>query len=398
MFLTNLNMANEILRALAIVVASLAAGLVLYQSHAGAQVEGRTETQPSGQAEGTTYKDEPASLGDKIKRIGVIEVDERKLVQVTARTAGRIEEIYTTVGERVSKGEPLVELYIPELATAAQELLAAQGTDNEDLQRVARERLRLWGLDNDQVEEILRSGKPVSRLTIRSPLDGEVIGAKGTKGGYVKEGDALYEIADRSTVWLDAQIADSDLRFVMKGLPVIATVPVLPNREFAGEVVYVAPIFDPATRTVRVRCEIENPGQALRPGMYAVVKFDTRRQSPQPQTEKLEALLKERLDVLRQVATEATKAYREGTIPFEQVAQAHQRLFEAQLEMSDSAEERRAILEKMVGLAKDHEKLVEQLYKAGKATTVEVLAAKANRLEAEIALERAVNQEGAPSK
>ena len=231
-------------------------------------------------------------LFKEITTVGFVEFDERKLARITARPSGksRIDKLYVNVtGQTVDKGEPLALLYSPELITTVQNLLDARSSGNQDLLRMSRERLRLWDVDDKQIDEILRAdGKPITHVTVRSPIAGHVIKKYQVEGEYVEEGARLYDVADLSTVWIEAQVYEDEIAFlhdaVAKKLPVTATTKSFPDREFKGEVAFVHPHLDASTRTLKVRFDMDNPHHELRPGMYATVtlKVPATRLNPLP--------------------------------------------------------------------------------------------------------------------
>jgi membrane fusion protein, copper/silver efflux system len=216
-------------------------------------------------------------LEKEIRAVGFVEFDERKLTRITARVTGksRIDKLYVNVtGQHVKKGDPLAQLYSPDLVVTVRNLLDARAARNPTLERMARERLRLWGIDDDQVNAILRAGRPVTHVTIRAPFSGHVIKRYQVEGEYVEEGARLYDLADLSTVWVEAQIYEDELAYLKEGLPVSATNPkALPNRSFDGKLAFIQPHLDAATRTLRVRFDVKNPRHELRPGMYATVSL-----------------------------------------------------------------------------------------------------------------------------
>src|SRR5205807_981555 len=160
-------------------------------------------------------------------------------------------------GQLVRPGDPLALVYSPELATTAQNLIDAHQRSNAALERSAADRLRLWGIDAEQVEEIRRTGTPVTHLTIRSPAGGHVIRKYQTEGEYVEEGARLYDVADLSTVWIEAQVYEDEVAFlhdaVAQMLPVTVTTKSFPDREFQGTVTFIHPHLDARTRTLKVR-------------------------------------------------------------------------------------------------------------------------------------------------
>jgi Cu(I)/Ag(I) efflux system membrane fusion protein len=216
-------------------------------------------------------------LTKEIAAVGFVEFDERRLARITARATGksRIDKLYVNVtGQPVREGEPLAELYSPDLVVTVQNLLDAKRGGNADLQRIARDRLRLWGIADDQIDDILRTGRPITHVTIRSPMGGHVIRKYQVEGEYVEEGARLYDVADLSTVWVEAQVYEDELADLREGLAVSATTRAFPNREFRGQVAFVHPHLDAATRTLRVRFDVDNPRHELRPGMYATVRLE----------------------------------------------------------------------------------------------------------------------------
>jgi Cu(I)/Ag(I) efflux system membrane fusion protein len=216
-------------------------------------------------------------LSKEITTVGSVEFDERKLARISARISGRsrIDKLFVNVtGQTVNRGEELALLYNPELVATVRNLLDAKRSGNPDLERIARERLGLWGIDDDQIESILKTGRPITQLTIRSPISGHVIRKYQVEGEYVEEGARLYDVADLSTVWIQAQVYEQDLPLIKEGMPVRAKTAAFPNREFAGRVSFVQPHLDQASRTVTARLDIDNPEHELRPGMYATVKFE----------------------------------------------------------------------------------------------------------------------------
>src|SRR5260221_10496946 len=115
---------------------------------------------------------------------------------------------------------------------------------------MARERLRLWGIADEQVSDILKTGKPVTHVTIRSPIHGHIIKKYQVEGEYVEEGARLFDVADLSTVWVEAQVYEDELSFLREGLEVNATTKAFRGRTFTGTVAFVHPHLDAATRTL----------------------------------------------------------------------------------------------------------------------------------------------------
>ena len=225
-------------------------------------------------------------LVKEITTVGTVEFNERKLWTVSARVKGRIDKLYVNqTGQMVHRNDPLADLYSPDLVVTVQNLLDARQMKNPSLEAGARDRLRLWGIDDAQLDEIVRAGKPITHLTVRSRIDGHVLRKAVREGQYVEEGTAMFEVADLSTVWVQAQLYEDDLGFLPPGghdpetgapdfdLPVTATTRAFPNRAFAGRLSFLYPHVDTATRTLTVRFELPNPDHELRPGMTATVSL-----------------------------------------------------------------------------------------------------------------------------
>lgn len=223
-------------------------------------------------------------LAKEITTVGTVEFNEQKLWTVSARVKGRIDKLFVNqTGQMVRKDDPLAELYSPELVVTVQNLLDAREAKNAVLEGMARDRLKLWGIDEKQVGEIAAAGKPVTHLTVRSPIDGHVLRKAVREGQYVEEGAAMFDVADLSTVWVQAQLYEDDLAFLPAGahiaktgkpdfdLPVTTTTRAFPNRAFGGKLSFLFPHVDAETRTLTVRFDLPNPDHELRPGMTATV-------------------------------------------------------------------------------------------------------------------------------
>lgn len=234
-------------------------------------------------------------LVETLTTVGTVTFDERRLARIASKARGmaRVETLFVNVtGDPVEAGKPLAELYSPELYQAVQELLLARKSaaerprmqsslgraalgDPEQLVRMAREKLTLWGLTDGQVDAILADGKAGPTQPILSPISGIVVKKNVVEGQYVAEGEAMFEVADLDRVWVQAQVFEDRLAMVRVGQTVEATVEAYPGEVFRGAVAFVDPVLDPATRTVRVRYDLDNAGHRLRPGMFATVTLST---------------------------------------------------------------------------------------------------------------------------
>jgi Cu(I)/Ag(I) efflux system membrane fusion protein len=223
-------------------------------------------------------------LMKEITAVGYVEFNERGQRTVSARVAGRIDKLVANeTGQMVSAGDELALLYSPDLLVTVQNLLDAKRGGNQDLMNGARTRLERLGIDAAQIDEILAAAKPDTHLKIRSPISGHIITKYVREGQYVQEGTPLYDVADLSTVWIQAQVYEDDLAFLpidyqehtgMKGsdgVDVTATTRAFPDEQFHGKLAFIYPHVDQDTRTVTVRFELDNPDHKLRPGSTATV-------------------------------------------------------------------------------------------------------------------------------
>lgn len=231
-----------------------------------------------------TIKADYQPLTKEISAVGYVEFDERGQRTVSARINGRIDKLYVNeTGQMVEQGRDLALLYSPEMVVNEQNLLdARRRSSNADFAGATR-RLELLGMNSDQIDEILRTGKAGTDVTIRSPISGHVIKKYVREGQYVQEGTPLYDIADLSTVWIQAQVYEDDLEFLpvdhahqqptseADRLPVVATTRAFPDQPFYGTLSFVYPHVDLETRTITVRFEVANPDHRLRPGSTAAV-------------------------------------------------------------------------------------------------------------------------------
>jgi multidrug efflux pump subunit AcrA (membrane-fusion protein) len=223
-------------------------------------------------------------LTKDIKAAGYVEFNERGQKKVAARVAGRIDKLYANeTGQMVAAGQDLALLYSPDLLVTMQNLVDGKRRGNQDLVESARVRLKLLGVDDQQIDDALTSGKADTHVHIRSPISGHVISKNVVEGQYVQEGTPLYDVADLSTVWIQAQIYEDDLSLLpagyehgpkdpnAPGLAVTATTRSFPNEPFHGKLSFIYPHIDQDSRTVTVRFELDNPGHKLRPGGTAEV-------------------------------------------------------------------------------------------------------------------------------
>jgi RND family efflux transporter MFP subunit len=213
----------------------------------------------------------------QLTTLGNVTYDESRLSRVVSRVSGYIEKLYVDKSfVKVSRGDPLAEIYSPDLFSAAQELVLAtrRGAALADLAASARQRLKLLGVSPQEIDAIGTSAQAVPRVVIRSPRSGYVIGKAVVAGAKVDEGMTLLEVADLSVVWIEADVYEKDIALLRVGQKVRAAMEST-SESLSGRVALIYPQMDAATRTNRVRFEVENPRGDLRPGMYATVRIST---------------------------------------------------------------------------------------------------------------------------
>ncbi|WP_068136215.1 efflux RND transporter periplasmic adaptor subunit [Roseimaritima ulvae] len=218
-----------------------------------------------------------------IRTIGSIDFDESQLSTISAYVDGRLDKMYANyAGVKVSEGDDLALIYSPQLYTAQTEFITSMNSgskigrfeiDGGDLNKMARENLTELGMTEEQIEQLAKSGKPMSRIRIKSPQGGTVIEKSAVEGDYVKTGQKLYRVADLSSVWLMLDLFPDDAAAVRFGQQVEAEIQSLPGEVFTGRVAFIDPVVNATTRTVRVRVEVMNFDGKLRPGDYATARI-----------------------------------------------------------------------------------------------------------------------------
>lgn len=217
-----------------------------------------------------------------VRAYGIVTPDETLTAQINLKTSGWIEKIYVDfTGKHVKKGDPLFEIYSPELVAAQEGYLAAlktpgkPGTGNNRLLDSARNRLRYFDVPEEFIESLKASGRVRMTVMIRSPLNGYVIQRNAEEGSYVQAGRMIFQISDLKRVWIDAHVYEYELELIETGQQAEMTLPSLPGKTFTGTVAFLYPYLQPKTRDLVVRLVFENPEMKLKPEMYADVRIKT---------------------------------------------------------------------------------------------------------------------------
>jgi len=233
---------------------------------------------------------ESDTAGQDIRAVGRVAPDETRIARVQTRIEGWIERVFVDfTGKLVERGEPLLTLYSPEMLATQQEYLLALRSrdilknssvsslreDSNGLVDAARRRMELWGLSAVQIEQIEATQKPITNVTINSPVSGYVAARNAFTKQRITPETELYTIVDLSRVWVMADVFEYEAGSVRQGQRAVVTATAYPGQQFPATVSYIQPAVDPQTRTLRVRLELGNPNLVLKPDMYVNVELFT---------------------------------------------------------------------------------------------------------------------------
>ena len=213
-------------------------------------------------------------LWRKIDTVGYVDLDESKVSHIHLRVDGWIEKLSINVeGERVTKGQRLFDLYSPKLVNAMEEYVQALRVKNNRLMQASEEKLISLGISKRQIKKLNKSRKVSQTISIYAPQNGIVTMMKVREGMYVKPSTKVMTLADLSSIWMIAEVFESQSDWVKKGQIADVKLSFIPGRTWEGVVDYVYPSLDPKTRTLRVRLRFDNPGELLKPNMYTSVSI-----------------------------------------------------------------------------------------------------------------------------
>jgi Cu(I)/Ag(I) efflux system membrane fusion protein len=217
-----------------------------------------------------------APLARKFEAVGAVAYDERAVSIVQARVSGYVEKLHVRAPlDPVTKGQPLADIVAPDWVAAQEEYLALRRMPqaDESLRQAARQRLGVLGMPESTIAALDADAKPRPRVTVIAPTAG-VVGELGAREGMtVMPGLTLFRINGLDTVWVNAEVPETQAAVAKPGNPVQATVPAFPGETFNGRIAAILPEVNAATRTLKARIELGNPGQRLKPGMFATVEF-----------------------------------------------------------------------------------------------------------------------------
>lgn len=213
----------------------------------------------------------------QISMIGMVFEDETRIAALTARVEGRLDEVFVNfTGLRVDKGDPMVKIWSPPLIRSQVDLFETMKGPNpgEDVIRGSEEKLIQLGLTREQIEEIKNNKRPMLNVTLRAPISGIVTKKNAVPGQFVREGTDMFIINDLSRVWVKLDAYESDIPWIRYGQDVTFTASAVPGRSFKGKVLFIDPVLDTKTRSVKVRVEADNQDFLLKPGMFVNARLE----------------------------------------------------------------------------------------------------------------------------
>lgn len=226
------------------------------------------------------------SYTGEVRAYSTLDFAEDNKKSISARFNGRVEKLFINkTGDYVKKGDPLFDIYSPELVQVQNDYLLSLNNDQNykmlsennknNLLSETRKKLLLFGLTENQIQQLEKQKSVLQTITYYSPYSGTVIEKKITEGTYINEGTILYELADLSTLWNIADVYESDLKSITPGSRIKLTIPSFPGEIFEGKVTFIYPVINPQTRTIKVRSIITNTKNKLKPNMYGETFFES---------------------------------------------------------------------------------------------------------------------------
>jgi Cu(I)/Ag(I) efflux system membrane fusion protein len=212
------------------------------------------------------------SLTQQIEVSGSVAWNERGLAVVQARNTGFVEKLFVRATlDRVAKGQPLAELYVPDWVAAQEEFLAVKKMQGEGMAALvdgARQRMRQAGMSEALIAQVEKAGAVQARITISAPAAGSVVELAVREGMTVMAGATLFQINALDSVWVNAEVPEAQAALLQTGMPVEASAAGFSGQVFKGRVQAILPEVEASTRTLKARIELANPGGKLAPGMF----------------------------------------------------------------------------------------------------------------------------------
>ncbi len=227
---------------------------------------------------------EKKKLSPVVYTNGYLDTDETKEYAVTTKINGWIEKLYVNyVGQKVVKGQKLVDIYSPELVAAQQELLTAlMYNKGASVLENAKRKLELYDVSKPEIDNLIKTKKVKKYITLYAPFNGTVISKNVLQGDRIKAGNEIMKVANLTKLWLKADIYESELDKIQLGNKVKIYFSYKPGKVYTGKVSFIYPTVDPVTRTVKVRIDLDNKNEELKPSMFANVEINGKEFEPTP--------------------------------------------------------------------------------------------------------------------
>jgi RND family efflux transporter MFP subunit len=236
----------------------------------------------------------PVVLTEKLTVQGRVDFDQRRLAHLTSRVAGRVDQVFAFLGDRVRANQVLATVYSQEYLVAQSEFIQAEQRIDQLLARKdsteelaaarsiyesARRKISVIGASDDDINYLITNHAPKTMLEIRAPFDGTVVETNEILGHFVDVGSLLYHIADFSSVWIIVDVYEKDIHLLATGMEAMVEVSAYPGVTFRGQLTRIFDVVDDKTRTIKARIEAENINHKLKPGMFASAILTTKRSS-----------------------------------------------------------------------------------------------------------------------
>lgn len=223
------------------------------------------------------------TIGQQFLLTGVLKLDEESVNSISSGIPGRIEKLYyKNTGEVIDTGVPLYEFYSEELIALQREYKALFDNNWNYVGKIDRtvsveNRLLLFGMRPWQLNALLKNRNLLQTVTVCSSRRGIIRSVNVTEGQYVEIGQQIYELADDSRIWVEAQVYPNELKYLAVGMPAEVVVPMAGDLRIPNRISFINPAFEPGSNVTLVRAIISNPGKQLHPGMHALISVETQK-------------------------------------------------------------------------------------------------------------------------
>jgi len=215
------------------------------------------------------------SAEHQVRLSGTVAYDETRIHRITMLSEGQVRSLNANYrGKKFVAGESLAEIYSPDVFAASRELVVAGSSGS--LSSAAKQKMRLLGVSESQINRIAESGESTDTFAIVSPITGVMTSEPVREGQWLMRGENIAELTDPSILWVELDAYEQDIGMLQTGQSARVFVEALPSRAFAGSVTFVAPDLNEMKRTIRVRVEVANPDELLKPGMFARAEIDVK--------------------------------------------------------------------------------------------------------------------------